>query len=950
MKVRWIIVVALGLLAGLAITRSDVGSAQGPSITINVDAAANRRPINPNIYGVAFASTAQLADLNSPLNRSGGNATSQYNWQCNCDNRGSDWYFESLDSGSAIPGKLNDDFIAATRAANAEAMVTIPTIGWVAKLGSNRAKLASFSQTKYSYTAQSNDSQWFPDAGNGVRKSDGSKITGNDPNDANTPVNSTFQQGWMQHLVSTWGTAANGGLHYYLMDNEPSLWQETHRDVHPTGPTMDEIKNDIIDYASRVKATDASAVVVGPEEWGWPGYFYSGADQQVAPSLGWDPSKYPDRQAHGGADYLPWVLDQLHQHDQQTGQRSLDVFTVHWYPQGSQALGLGSEAFNNDTSTAMSNLRNRSTRSLWDPNYTDQSWINSKVFLIPRLRNWVNAYYPGLQIGVTEYNWGAEPSINGATAQADVLGIFGREGVDMATRWTTPDSSTPTYKAIKMYRNYDGAKSTFGDVSVLDSVPDPDTLSSFAAQRLSDGALTVMVINKQLSNNVLAAVNLAHFSAAGTAQVWQLTSGNSITRLNDLSFSGSSLNLSAPAQSITLLVIAPAAPTPTPTPTPAAADPTVWSLAWSDEFDGPLNSPIDSSKWTAEVGGNGWGNQELEYYTNRIDNAYQSNGSLVIKALKETYTGSDNVTRNYTSARLITKNKFTAKYGRVEARLKIPFGQGLWPAFWMLGDNIDAVGWPNCGEMDIMENIGREPSIIHGTLHGPGYSGGNGLTSSYSLTNNQKFADDFHVFAIEWEPGVVRFYCDDILYKTKTTADLPPGTTWVFDHPFFLILNVAVGGTWPGSPDAITVFPQTMSVDYVRVYQRTTPSTVPVILVEEGSGNAMAVDSTTYTSRPFHLTNPNNLSVDQRTRLLLLVANIDLVAGDDSSVVTAQAKDPLGNTISLPVEAVVKVPNFYWLTQVIVQLPDSLANLSQFTVTVTYRGQTSNSAIIQLAQ
>jgi beta-glucanase (GH16 family) len=443
-------------------------------------------------------------------------------------------------------------------------------------------------------------------------------------------------------------------------------------------------------------------------------------------------------------------------------------------------------------------------------------------------------------------------------------------------------------------------------------------------------------------------VNFANFSAAGTAQAWQLTSTNSITKLNDISFSGSSLNLSAPAQSITLLVIPAAAPSPTPTPIPAAADPTVWSLAWSDEFDGSANSPIDSSRWTAEVGGNGWGNQELEYYTNRIDNAYQSNGSLIIKALKETYTGSDNVTRNYTSARLITKNKFTAKYGRIEARLKIPFGQGMWPAFWSLGDNIDSVGWPSCGEMDIMENIGREPSVIHGTLHGPGYSGGNGLSSSFSLTNNSHFADDYHVFVVEWEPGVVRFYCDGILYKTRTPADLTPGTTWAFDHPFFLILNVAVGGSWPGSPDATTVFPQTMSVDYVRVYQRTTPSTTPVILVEEGSNHAFALDSVTLTSHPFHFTNPNNFSGDQRTRLSLLVANIDLLPGDQASIVTAQAKDAQNNTFVLPVEAVVKVPNFNWLTQVIVRLPDQLANLNQVTVTVTCREQTSNAAIIQI--
>ena len=245
-----------------------------------------------------------------------------------------------------------------------------------------------------------------------------------------------------------------------------------------------------------------------------------------------------------------------------------------------------------------------------------------------------------------------------------------------------------------------------------------------------------------------------------------------------------------------------------------------WKLIWSDEFNGRDRSPIDATKWTAQVGGNGWGNQELEYYTNRLDNAYQSGGSLVIKSIKEKYTGADNVTRDYTSARLTTRKKFTAKYGRFEARIRIPYGQGLWPAFWMLGETNDSLRWPESGEIDIMENIGREPGIIHGTIHGPGYSGAKGPSSSYLLTGDQRFADSFHIFAVEWEPNVIRFYCDGALYKTRTPADLPAGTAWVYDHPFFIILNVAVGGSWPGNPDETTVWPQTMLVDYVRVYQR----------------------------------------------------------------------------------------------------------------------------------
>ncbi len=255
-----------------------------------------------------------------------------------------------------------------------------------------------------------------------------------------------------------------------------------------------------------------------------------------------------------------------------------------------------------------------------------------------------------------------------------------------------------------------------------------------------------------------------------------------------------------------------------------AADPSTWRLVWSDEFNGSDGSVFDTGKWTAQVGGGGWGNNELEYYTARPDNAYQSGGSLVIKAIKEKFTGSDQRSRDYTSARLVTKNKFSATYGRFEARIKLPYGQGIWPAFWLLGSDIDAVHWPTCGEIDIMENIGKEPSIIHGTMHGPGYSGGGGLSSAYSLAKNRRFADSFHVFAVEWEPNVVRFYCDGTLYKTRTPADLPAGKTWVFNKPFFILLNLAVGGNWPGNPDETTVFPQKMLVDYVRVYQRVKPS------------------------------------------------------------------------------------------------------------------------------
>jgi beta-glucanase (GH16 family) len=242
-----------------------------------------------------------------------------------------------------------------------------------------------------------------------------------------------------------------------------------------------------------------------------------------------------------------------------------------------------------------------------------------------------------------------------------------------------------------------------------------------------------------------------------------------------------------------------------------------WRLIWSDEFEGAAGTAVDPSKWTFDLGNNnGWGNQELEYYTDRTDNAaLDGQGHLAITARSEPFGGS-----SYTSARLKTQGKVTWTYGRFEARVQLPYGQGMWPAFWMLGADITSVSWPACGEVDIFENLGREPAIVHGTMHGPGYSGGAGPTGSTTLPGGARLADDFHVFAVEWEANVIRWYLDDQLYSTKTTADVPAGSSWVFDKPFFVILNVAVGGGWPGNPDATTTFPQQMLVDHVRVYQR----------------------------------------------------------------------------------------------------------------------------------
>ncbi len=525
-------------------------------VAITVNVLQNRRPISPLIYGVAFATAAELAELNATLNRSGGNAETRYNWQLNAHNRGADWYFESIEKQPATTGAWADAHISDSKNCGAEPMLTVPMIGWMPKLGNGRSKLASYSIAKYG-PQTGNDWEWFVDAGTGVGTNTTARtswlITTNNPNDANFLTNSAFQREWVRHLTNRWGLSTNGGVRYYCMDNEHTLWHSTHRDVHPVGTTMQEIRDKFFDYGEMVKNVDPGALLVFPEEWGWPGYLYSGFDWQWAGDHSdWNPAHFLDRSTNGGWDYLPWLLDQSRQRETQTGRRLLDVLSVHIYPQGGES--------GDDTSTATQLLRNRSTRALWDTNYVDESWIANKIMLIPRLRNWVAAYYAGTKIGITEYNWGAENHINGATAQADLLGIFGREGLDLATRWTTPTNalptySSPTFKAMKMFRNYDGNKSAFGDTSVAAAGPNPDSVSTFAALRSSDGALTILVINKLLTSATTPTIKLTNFLPRGTGQVWQLTSANTISRLSDLSFAGNAFTNTVPAQSVTLYVL-----------------------------------------------------------------------------------------------------------------------------------------------------------------------------------------------------------------------------------------------------------------------------------------------------------------------------------------------------------------------------------------------------------
>ena len=617
------------------------GGAQTSPVNVVIDVNANRHAISPFVYGVAHATQAQLTALNAPLNRNGGNAASRYNWQLNASNRGRDWYFQSLPYTSSEPGAELDAFIASARAAGAQPLVTVPMVGWVAKLGLNRSRLSSFSIFKYGPQLD-RDFQWFTDAGNGVDLY--GRSIANDPNDANVPTNANVQSGWVQHLLGRWGAAAQGGVRFYTLDNEPSLWHLNHRDVHPVGASLEELRDKQLSHAAMVKALDPAALTFGPEEWGWDGYFYSGYDQQSLAAYG--AGRTPDRDAHGGMDALPWLLDQLRRDEQATGRRLLDVFSVHYYPQGGE--------FSTDTSSGMQALRNRSTRALWDASYVDESWIKSPVALIPRLKRWVRDYYPGTQVGLTEYNWGAEGHISGALAQADILGIFGREGLDYGIRWQTPAENTPTFLAMKLYRNYDGQKSGFGDTSVACAVPNPDTLAAFAAERSTDGALTVMVLNKATSASS-AVLSLAGFSPTGTAQRWQLTASGGVQRLGDLSVSNASVSAAVPAQSITLFVLTRAVRVNQPPVARIQATPTSGSAPLAVTFDGSGSSDAEgalvSYVWTFGDGQQATGAWVSHTYTQAGTytatlTVTDADGATASSSVSLTATGSSNPNPN----------------------------------------------------------------------------------------------------------------------------------------------------------------------------------------------------------------------------------------------------------------------------------------------------------------
>jgi uncharacterized protein (TIGR03382 family) len=535
--------------------------------TLAVDAAADRHPISDDIYGMNFADESLAQDVHLSVDRWGGNATSRYNWQVNVGNAGADYYFivQNL-SSSTTPGADADAFVDQDRRTGTRSILTIPLIPWIAK---GRSPVCSYSVPPF--TA----GQFAPHNGFGPTISYGGSTCGNGwsgsawvavPNAQLTAVNvantTANASSWIAHLVGKYGSAAAGGVRFYMMDNEPSLWESTHQDVYARGALSYAALRDLTyPYARAVKDADSAAQVMGPSDWGYMAYF-------DAPSaLDGNGGGYA---ANGNVFFGEWYLQQMKAYEQANGVRILDYFDEHYYPQATGTNGAQIALHDDDGDPATQALRLRSVRSLWDPTYTDESWIPSvgppypaQVELIPRFRQWVANDYPGTKVSISEYNFGALNSINGALTQADVLGVFGREQVDLATLWGPPSSSQPGAFAFRIYRNYDGAGSRYGDTWVRSTSGDQGQLSIYAALRSSDGALTVVVINKT-TGALTTPLSLANFTAGAAAQRFQYSAANlaGIEALADVPVSGSSISATYPASSITLFVIAGTGTTP----------------------------------------------------------------------------------------------------------------------------------------------------------------------------------------------------------------------------------------------------------------------------------------------------------------------------------------------------------------------------------------------------
>ncbi|MEZ4648591.1 MAG: glycoside hydrolase family 44 protein [Candidatus Eisenbacteria bacterium] len=521
------------------------GSAPSDTVDVTVDVSSERRVISPGIYGINFGSDSEWTELPYTVRRWGGNSVTRYNYVLDTFNTASDWFYMNIPNDHPDPGQLPDGsaadrFAEETLTSGADVLLTVPTIGWTPNA---REKRWGFSvdlygeQEETECTASGWQSWCQEDAGNGILIG-GVPVTGNDPLDTSIPVGPSFAEDWLAHLSTRVGTASQGGIRYYALDNEPMLWSSTHRDVHPDPVDYDELWSRSRDYAAAIKASDPGAEVFGPAVWGWCAYFFSAED-------GCGPGG--DHAAHGGMDVLPWYLDQAKQYELTHGTRILDYLDIHYYP---QAAGV---ALSDDESSATSARRLRSVRSLYDPTYVDESWIGQPVRLIPRMREWIDEYYPGTKLAITEYNWGGDSGLSSALAQAEVLAVFGREGVDVATRWVAPAAGSRVADAFRVFLDVDGAGTVLTGTSVHADASAPDDLGAYAVEA-EDGRLFVVAVCRATSPRLLRVAPGSGWST--TALLYRMDGSNSYGPAGTIEGANGTFEIVAPGRSVSVLELA----------------------------------------------------------------------------------------------------------------------------------------------------------------------------------------------------------------------------------------------------------------------------------------------------------------------------------------------------------------------------------------------------------
>lgn len=557
-------------------------TAAGPLLT--VDAGNQTHAISPYVYGMNawLLDQTTAKNTNIPIDRWGGDSTSRYNYQLDVTNTAADWYFENTDGtdGDGLPAVSGetafDALVMSNNSIGVKTLGTVPVQGWVAKDNVNCSFPVSTYPSQYSFDPYNSN------CGDGELPNQ-ADVTGNDPNLTSTAVSSSWAGSWVTYLVGKFGAAANGGVAIYDLDNEPSWWDATQRDVHPLPFTYDEVTQNGMATAAAIKAADPTAAVSGPVIDFWWAYFYSKKDIESGWGTGpcFSPWSNPlDRKAHNGIPLIVYYLQQFAAYEAANHVRLLDYLDLHTY--FAADYNGSSVALTTAGDTGMQQARLNSTRVFWDPTYTDPNYQQPNYVtdpnyttscalpaqapqLIPMMQAWVANNYPGTKLAIDEYNWGGMEAINGALAQADILGIFGGQGLDLATLWptTNPSSQMPGMTAFQIYRNYDGANSTFGNMALASTSANQALLSVYGALRTADNMVTVVVINKTYGN-LTATLSLANLTPNGAAQVFLYSSANlaAIVPQPNLTVTPpaqgsttSTLSTTFPAQSITLLVM-----------------------------------------------------------------------------------------------------------------------------------------------------------------------------------------------------------------------------------------------------------------------------------------------------------------------------------------------------------------------------------------------------------